>query len=200
MYRSVTHFENDSSSDGGPGFDLGPDFGAVVKTHIDSHLTQSKSADRALQVWCRKGNPLRSFVSGFSEEPCSSLVTDRGRMRRGFAHFGHVRASATLTAHGILTPSELLTSDTSAISRQRLTLPPPRPHTHTHTAVRGKPAGLQCVTETRQLQAYLEGSSRTSAHVALPTSLQRITAAIALIAEHNERTGICLGDIEAETC
>ncbi|KAK2857134.1 hypothetical protein Q5P01_005869 [Channa striata] len=79
-------------------------------------------------------------------------------MWRGFAHFGHVRASATLAAHGLLTLRVLLTSDMSAISRQRLTLPLPRPHTL--QSDRNQPAfGVERVgvrQKTPQLQAYLK--------------------------------------------
>eukprot|EP00064_Thunnus_orientalis_P015064 superscaffoldBa00002726_g15113 len=95
---------------------------------------------------------LKGVEKSFVGRPCSSLLTGRGLTWRGFAHFGHVRASATLAAHGILTLRVLLTSDMSAISRWRLTLPLPQPP----TAVREKPNGLRCgvrlcVTKTPQL-------------------------------------------------
>lgn len=67
---------------------------------------------------------------------CASWLSGRGLTWKGFARFGLIKASATLPAHGIFTPRVLLTSDMSAVSRRRLTLPLTRPH----TAVREKPS------------------------------------------------------------
>lgn len=78
-------------------------------------------------------------------KPCSPLLTGRGLTWWGFARFGHVRASATLAAHALLTP-ECCWRLTGLLSEAEAD----------HSAVRGKPERLTCGAQTPQLWVYLK--------------------------------------------